>query len=135
MNGCRRVIACTLAVVVFLGMLPSITLAQQPAPPAAPPSPPAVVEVMPAEPPAGPGADVYDVAATVATVARAPFNAAICALGAVAGLTLMAITLGSAYRATTRTIEEGCAHRWIVRGDDVRPRGASGIIPDLYQRR
>ncbi|HMH49384.1 MAG TPA: hypothetical protein VK548_04070 [Candidatus Acidoferrum sp.] len=134
MNGCCRVIACTLAVVVFLGMLPSRALAQQPAP-AAPASPPAVVEVMPAERPAGPGADVYDVGATVITVARAPFNAAICALGAVAGLTLFAITLGSGYRATTRTIEEGCAHRWIVRGDDIRPRGGAGIIPDLYQRR
>ena len=125
----RHVLACTLVAMVFLGPLPS-ALAQAPAP--------TVVEVMPPERPAD-QSDIYDVGATVATVARAPFNAALCGLAGVTGTVLFVLTFGSAYRATTRVLEEGCAHRWIIRGDDLRPRGGPGILPDrapdTYNRR
>jgi len=131
MNHLRRVIACML-VAVFLGQVPS-ALGQTPPPPPAP----AVVEVMPAEPPVTRNADVYDVGAGVVTAARIPFNIALCGLGAAVGTALFLITLGTAYKATTRTIEEGCAQRWIIRGDDLRPRGAPGVLPergsDLYK--
>ena len=130
MNDRRRVLAGALVALVFLGVLPPSTLAQQSAPPAVPAPQPAVVEVMPPEQPAAPRADIYDVGAGVVTAARMPFNAAICGLGAVVGTALFVITLGTAYRATTRVFEEGCAQRWIVRGDDLRPRGAPGILPD-----
>ena len=130
MNEGSRVLASALVALVFLGMLPPSTLAQQSAPPAVPASQPAVVEVMPAEQPAAHRADIYDVGAGVVTVARMPFNVAICGLGAVTGTALFVLTLGTAYRATTRVFEEGCAQRWIVRGDDLRPRGAPGILPD-----
>ena len=139
MNDRRRVLAGSLVVLVFLGMLPSSTLAQQPAPPAAQASASAPVEATPPEYPAAPGADIYDVGASVVTVARMPFNVALCGLGAVTGGMLFVLTLGTAYRATTRMIEEGCAQRWIVRGDDLRPRGAPGILPehssDVYSGR
>jgi hypothetical protein len=138
MNDHRRVIACTLVAVVALGLLPPSALAQQPAPPPAPAPQPAIVEVIPADRPEH-RTDIYDVGAGVITVARMPFNAAICGLGAVTGTVIFALTLGSAYRATTRVLEEGCAQRWIIRGDDIRPRGAPGILPDrgseLYNRR
>jgi hypothetical protein len=131
MNHRRRVIACML-VAVFLSQVSS-ALGQAPPPPPAP----AVVEVMPAEPPVTRNADVYDVGAGVVTAARMPFNIALCALGAAAGTALFLITLGTAYKATTRTFEEGCAQRWIIRGDDLRPRGAPGVLPergsDLYK--
>ena len=131
MNHRRRVIACML-VAVFLSQVSS-ALGQAPPPPPAP----AIVEVMPAEPPVTRNADVYDVGAGVVTVARMPFNIALCGLGAAVGTALFLITLGTAYKATTRTIEEGCAQRWIIRGDDLRPRGAPGILPergsDLYK--
>ena len=131
MNDRRRVLAGALVTLVFLGMLPPSTLAQQPAPPALPSAPPpTVVEATPPEQPAAPRADIYDVGASVVTVARMPFNVALCGLGAVTGGVLFVLTLGTAYRATTRMIEEGCAQRWIVRGDDLRPRGAPGILPD-----
>ena len=134
MNCLRRVIACTLVAVVFLGMLPS-AVAQIPIPPPAP----AVVGVMPPERPVAHGPDIYDVGAGVVTVARAPFNVALCALGTATGTALFLLTLGSAYRASTRVIEEGCAQRWLIRGDDLRPRGAPGILPDrssdMYQDR
>jgi hypothetical protein len=127
----RRVIVCML-VAVFLSQVSS-ALGQAPPPPPAP----AVVEVMPAEPPLTRNADVYDVGAGVVTVARMPFNIALCALGSAAGTALFLLTLGTAYKATTRTFEEGCAQRWIIRGDDLRPRGAPGVLPergsDLYR--
>ena len=139
MNDRRRVVACTLVAVVVLGLLPPSVLAQQPAPPPAPASQPALVEVMPVEAPAGSRADVYDVGAGVLTVARMPFNATLCGLGALGGSVLFLLTFGSAYRATTRMVEEGCVHRWVLRGDDLRPHGAPGILPDrtseLYNRR
>jgi hypothetical protein len=129
MNEGRRVLAGALVVMVLVGLVPRSAPAQQPAPPAAQPSQPTVVEVMPPEAPA-PRVDAYDIGAGVLTAARIPFNIALCGLGSVASLTLFAITLGSAYRATTRVFEEGCAQRWVLHGDDIRPRGRPGILPD-----
>ena len=135
MNGHRRAIACTLVAMVFLGTLPAGALAQAPIPPPAP----AAVEAMPPEGPMTHGPDIYDVGAGVVTVARAPFNVALCGLGAAPATVLFLLTLGSAYKASTRVIEEGCAQRWFIRGDDLRPRGAPGILPDhssdMYQNR
>jgi hypothetical protein len=132
MRSHRRVLACTLVAMVLLGPLPSALAQTQPAAPT-------VVEVMPPERPAGHASDIYDVGATVATVARAPFNAALCGLAGVTGTVLFVLTFGSAYKATTRVLEEGCAHRWIIRGDDLRPRGGPGIFsdraPETYNRR
>jgi hypothetical protein len=134
----RRVIACALVVVLFGPLAPS-ALAQQPAPPPVPPPQPAVVEVMPPEGQMVRGTDIYDVGAGVVTVAKAPFNVALCGLGTAMGTALFLITFGSAYKATTRVIEEGCAQRWIIRGDDLRPRGAPGVFHDqsseMYQSR
>lgn len=121
----RRVIACALVAIVFLVEVPS-ALAQAPPPPPAS----AAVEVMPAEAQVARSADIYDVGAGVITAARMPFNVALCGLGAVTGTALFMLTLGTAYKATTRTIEEGCAQRWILRGEDLRPRGAPGIFPE-----
>ena len=125
MNHHRRVIACTLVALVFLAQVPS-ALGQAPPPPPAP----AVVEGMPAEQQIARGADLYDVGAGVVTAGRIPFNLALCALGAATGTALFLLTLGTAYKATTRVFEEGCAQRWIIRGEDLRPRGAPGVLPD-----
>jgi hypothetical protein len=130
MMSTRGVIACALVTMVLCGPASPWALAQQPVPP-----PAVVVEVAPPEmaPPErqpARGIDAYDVGATVVTVAKAPFNVALCALGTAVGTALFAMTLGSAYRATTRVFEEGCAQKWIVRGDDIRPRGHPGIFPE-----
>ena len=129
MNSTRGVIACVLVAVILFGSL-SEALAQQPASPAAAPPPGVVVEMVTPEPPPVHGRDIYDVGAGVVTVAKVPFNVALCALGGGLGTALFLMTLGSAYKASTRVIEEGCAQRWIVSGDDLRPRGATGIFPD-----
>jgi hypothetical protein len=147
MNSTRGVIACALVGVILFGPLSEV-LAQQPAavppapaavppaPAAAPPAPTVapppgvVVEMVTPEPPPARGRDIYDVGAGVVTVAKAPFQVALCALGGGFGTALFLLTLGSAYKASTRVIEEGCAQKWIVSGDDLRPRGATGIFPD-----
>lgn len=128
MNSTRRVIACALVAVIVFGPL-SEALAQQPASQPAPP-PGVIVEMVTPEPPPMRGRDIYDVGAGVVTVAKAPFNVALCALGGGVGTALFLMTLGSAYKASTRVIEEGCAQKWIVSGDDLRPRGGPGIFPD-----
>src|SRR5712692_808558 len=91
MNDRRRVLAGALVALVFLGVLPPSTLAQQSAPPPLPASAPAVVEVMPPEQPAAHRADIYDVGAGVVTAARMPFNLALCGLGAVTGTVLFVV--------------------------------------------
>jgi hypothetical protein len=128
MNDIRRVITWTLVAVLALGALPQSGFAQAPAPP--PPPAPAAVEVAPPDRPVTRGPDVYDVGAGVVTAARMPFNVALCALGGVVGTVIFALTLGSAYKASTRAVEEGCAHRWILSGDDLRPHGSPGMFPD-----
>jgi hypothetical protein len=128
MNSTRRVIACALVAVILFGPL-SQALAQQPASQLAPP-PGVVVEMVTPEPPPARGRDIYDVGAGVVTVAKAPFNVALCGLGGIVATSLFVLTFGSAYKASTRVIVEGCAQMWIVTGDDLRPRGGPGVFPD-----
>jgi hypothetical protein len=129
----RGVIACLLTLVVVLGPLAPRARAQEPAPPAPMSAPPGVVvEVVPPERPMVRGTDIYDVGANVVTAAKIPFNVALCTLGAAAGTALFLMTLGSSYKASTRAVEEGCAQRWVIRGDDIRPRGG---VPGIFSER
>jgi len=132
MNG-RGVIASMLAAMILLGSVPAVSVAQQPPPPPPPVLMPDVVKdddsatLRPF--------DLYSVGAGVFTVARIPLNIGLCALGTVVGSGLFLVTLGSAYRASTRVFEEGCAQKWLVRGDDLRPvRGSSGIFESRMER-
>ena len=77
------------------------------------------------------GTDIYDIAAPVATVLKIGGNVITCAVGAGFGTGLFFLSMGSAYKGTTRIIEEGCAQKWIIRGHDLRPKGA----PGFYERR
>ncbi len=67
------------------------------------------------------GPDFYTAGATIITVAKAPFNVVLCGVGGMAGAALFLITLGTAYKAATRAVEEGCRGPWIVTSDDIRP--------------
>jgi hypothetical protein len=74
--------------------------------------------------------DAYDIAAGVATAARAPLNAATCIFGGAVATVIFVLTFGSAYKASARVVEEGCAQKWVVRGDDLRPRGTPSVIEE-----
>ena len=71
------------------------------------------------------GIDGYDIGAGVLTALKAPFNVGLCLFGTALGATLFGLTLGSGYKATTRVVEEGCAGKWLVTGDDIRPNRVS----------
>ena len=121
MNSTRGVIAWVLVAVMLLAPIAPGALAQQPAQPAQPAQPDPAQDVVKDDGQAWHGIDGYDVGAGVLTVLKLPFNVALCAFGGVVGTALFAITLGSAYKASTRVVEEGCAQKWFVRGHDLRP--------------
>jgi hypothetical protein len=132
-----RVIASLLTALILWGSLPAVALAQEPAPT----SPVLMPDVVKEDDTATLRRfDLYSVGAGVFTVARIPFEVGLCGAGAVTGILLFLVTLGSAYRATTRVLEEGCAsQKWFVRSDDLRPsRPSPGIFEsrmDRYQER
>ena len=133
MNG-RGVIASMLAAMILLGAVPAVSVAQQPPPP--PPPPVLMPDVVKEDDRATMRPfDLYSVGAGVFTVARIPLNIGLCALGTVVGSGLFLGTFGSGYRTSTRVFEEGCAQKWLIRGDDLRPvRGSSGIFESRMER-
>src|SRR5438876_6731320 len=136
MNG-RGVIASMLAAMILLGSVPAVSVAQQPPlPPALPPLPVLMPDAVKEDDSATLRPfDLYSVGAGVFTVVRIPFNIGLCALGTVVGSGLFLVTFGSAYRSSTRVLEEGCAQKWFVRSDDLRPaRGSSGIFESRMER-
>jgi hypothetical protein len=130
MSSIRGVIASILAATILLGSLPAVSLGQQPAPLVLMPD-----VVKEEDSPSLRPFDLYSVGSGVLTVARLPFNVGLCGAGALAGTLLFLLSLGSAYRGVTRTFEEGCAQKWFVRSDDIRPvRGTSGIFESRMER-
>jgi hypothetical protein len=139
MMGRRVVAVVAVMALVAGGPLARLATAQQPGP-MEPPSP--LTEPSPAEPqPPAPepraaieereprgkhrrGLDLYDVGAAVMTVAGAPLKGVVCVVGGVLGAALFVATLGTADRAAAAVVRESCAHRWIVRGADIRPEVA-----------
>ena len=63
----------------------------------------------------------YNAEAVVVNVFRVPGKAITCGLGAVVGMGLLALSLGSGYRAAAAITDEGCGGKWVVNGDDLRP--------------
>lgn len=122
MNSTRDVMVGVLVAVMLFGSCVPSALAQQNSQSS---EPPMMVTDMTAEY-AQPrrSADIYDMGATVATIFKAPGNVVTCVFGGAFGAALFLMTLGSAYKASTRVIEEGCAQKWIIGGDELRPTAA-----------
>jgi hypothetical protein len=96
----------------------------QPAPPAPAPAQSAPPQMFKEELKTGAkreGVDIYDVGAVAATAFGLPLKAVICGVASAFGIVIFAATFGSQPAATTRIFEEGCAQKWIVKGDDIRP--------------
>lgn len=112
-----RSIALTVAVSLLLGgPLAPVVSAQQPAPQAD-----LMQEALKASARADADTMAYDIGAGVANAFVVPGKAILCAAGGVVGFTLMAITLGTAYKASAGFVREGCGGRWTITGDDIRP--------------
>jgi hypothetical protein len=71
----------------------------------------------------------YDVAAGVATTFLVPGRVITCAAGSVAGLAILALTFGSAYRGFADVVREGCGGKWVVRGEDLAPDSPAIVQP------
>ena len=132
-----RVVSALLVTALLGGPLGSLAGAQQPAPPQTPPTP----QTQPAKPAPDlfqeslkaermvardQSSSAYDAGAVVVNVVLVPGRAVTCGLGAVVGVGVLALTLGTGYRAASSVWQEGCGGKWIVSGDDLRPDSVSG---------
>lgn len=63
----------------------------------------------------------WELGAAVVNTLHVPGKVVLCGLGAVTGIAVLAVTLGSGYGATARLWDEGCGGRWIVTAADLRP--------------
>jgi hypothetical protein len=135
----RGVIASMLTATMLLASVPAVSTAQQPPlpPPApAPPPPPVLMpDVVKSEDARVAPFDIYSVGAGVLTVARMPFHVALCALGLGVSAALLGATFGSAYRETSRVMDEGCGGPWYVSSRDIRPlRSTTGLFDQRMER-
>jgi len=133
-----RVVSGLLVLVLFGGPLATLAGAQQPAPPPAqsqPPAPDRFQESLKAERATSQQSGVYAVGAVVTNIFLVPGRAITCAAGAAVGVGVLALTLGTGYRAASSVWHEGCGGRWTVTGDDLRPDSVSGRQMDYSEQR
>jgi hypothetical protein len=108
--------------------------AVQPLPPTPPPQPDLFQETLKAEAASGRQRGLYATEAVVVNMVRVPGKAVTCAAGTVVGLGILIVSLGSGYRPASAIFHEGCAGKWWVSGDDVRPdMPASLVTTDPYR--
>jgi hypothetical protein len=131
MSTAIRLLTLILIVSLMVGGPLAPALAQQPmqsAPPAPPPD--LFQETLKASRagergPGGPDRTpvVYSLGAGVVNLFLIPGHTITCVLGAGVGVVLLALTLGSGYKAAAGAADEGCGGKWVVTGEDLRPEG------------
>src|SRR4030095_8588457 len=103
-----RVVAVLLVALLLTGVLSPIASAQQPPPPA----PDMFQETLRAQQAAEADRRAYDAGAVATNVFLVPGRAITCILGGAVGIALLAATLGTAYRAASGAVHEGCGGKW-----------------------
>jgi len=118
----RAVAVSVVVALAWAGPLAPLAMAQQPitAPPAPPQMFPEGVQVEPVKR----GVDFWDVGAVAMTAGGLPLKAAICGLGAVFSLVVFVGSFAARPDASAGIVDESCGSgaRWIVHGNDIRPR-------------
>jgi len=134
-----RVVSALLVAVLLGGPLATLAGAQQPtqppAPAAQPPAPDLFQESLKAERATSRQSGAYDAGAIVTNIFLVPGRALTCGAGALLGVGVLAVTLGTAYRAASSVWHEGCGGKWAVTGDDLRPDTVSGRPVDYSEMR
>jgi hypothetical protein len=125
-----RVVAVLLVALMLTGVLSPIASAQQPPPPA----PDMFQETLKAQQAAEEDRRVYNAGAIATNIFLVPGRAITCVLGGAVGIALLAATLGTAYRAASGAVHEGCGGKWTVTGDDLRPEGPTARPFDWEKR-
>ena len=77
---------------------------------------------------------IYNAGAIATNIFLVPGRAITCVLGGAVGIALLAATLGTAYRAASGAVHEGCGGKWTVSGDDLRPEGPTARPFDWEKR-
>lgn len=113
---------------------PPPVMPAQPAPVTPPPAPPAQPaqpaqpeifrETLKAREPSGGKEALYITGAVVTNFFLIPGRVITCTLGAGVGVAVLALTLGTGYKAAAATWDEGCGGKWVVTGDDLKPEGS-----------
>ena len=125
-----RVVAVLLVALMLTGVLSPIASAQQPPPPA----PDMFQETLKAQQAAEEDRRVYNAGAIATNIFLVPGRAITCVLGGAVGIALLAATLGTAYRAASGAVHEGCGGKWTGTGDDLRPEGPTARPFDWEKR-
>lgn len=117
-----KIVARSLALAVVLSLLFSgpfatFAAAQQPVPP----PPPLLQEEMKTSDGGPEPSAAYDVGAGLVNVLYVPGKVTTCVVGAAVGVALLALTLGTGYKAAVALGREGCGGKWVVTGEDLRP--------------
>jgi hypothetical protein len=132
MTAWSRLISALLVTVLLAGPLGSLASAQQPA---QPPAPDLFQEQLKAQRQAKEPSSAYAAGAVVTNIFLVPGRAITCGLGGLVGVGVLALTLGTAYKAASAVWHEGCGGKWIVSADDIRPDGVSGRPLDYTEMR
>jgi hypothetical protein len=133
MTTAIRLVTLTLILSLTAGALAPV-LAQQPAEPAPALQPDRFQERMRATRDTERHEAAYNVGAGIVNVFLIPGRAITCVLGGAVGIAVLALTLGSGYRAATAAGEEGCGGKWIVTGEDLWPTPPSTTGFDWERR-
>jgi hypothetical protein len=113
-----RVVSALLGALLLSGPLTPIARAQTGTQPA---TPELLQETLRAEQESDRARGAYEAGAVAVNVFLVPGRAITCVLGGVVGMVALAATLGTAYRAASAAVHEGCGGKWLVTGDDLRP--------------
>src|SRR5215468_1957811 len=119
-----RSVATAVLSAMLAGLLPPATARGQ-APPTAPAAPASPQSPRSETDGDGTGAstpvDGYTVGAAALNVLWVPFKVAEC--GIMSGFAVLgfAFTLGAGRDWSASALEEGCVHKWLIEGDDLRP--------------
>jgi len=126
-----RVVSALLVVLMLATPLATIASAQQPPPP---PAPEMFQDTLKAQQAAEADRKIYDAGAIATNVFLVPGRTITCILGGAVGIAVLAATLGTAYRAASGAMQEGCGGKWTVTGDDLRPEGPTARPFDWEKR-
>ncbi|HXH81658.1 MAG TPA: hypothetical protein VNN07_01875 [Candidatus Tectomicrobia bacterium] len=135
MRTALRVVAAAMAAVVLAGPLAAVhAQQQQPAPPPARPAPEVFKETLKAQEDAQREQELYDAGAVAVNAFLIPGRAVTCVLGSATSIGVLALTLGTGYRAASAVFREGCGGKWVVSGEDLRDEVPTSRPFDWEQR-
>lgn len=121
MRTAARFVATAMTAVLLAGPLAPLAHGQQPAPmQPARPAPDVFKESLKAQEDAQRERELYDAGAVAVNAFLVPGRTITCVLGGATGVAVLALTLGTGYRAASSVVREGCGGKWVVSGEDLR---------------